>query len=169
MTTTVSATRRRGLFDNVMQRRSEVVRVYYRRIQNCLLNVFDHCCGVGITSTWLTCGKQPELQWLTFERSAGSLPRREPRSGNLRRTTAEESGYRAGVCGRPFLPLRLCAASWLLQKYVPGIKVAVGERRRLTAADEPGRSPPRHGQYFFQRDVYTGCGCGLRVPWATGG
>ena len=55
-----------GFVDNVLQRRSEVIRVYYPPDANCLLNVFDHCLRSRNYVNVVTCGKQPALQWLDY-------------------------------------------------------------------------------------------------------
>src|ERR1700721_3034842 len=56
-----------GFVDNALQRRSEVARVYYPPDANCLRNVVDHCLRSRNYVNVVTCGKQPQLQWLTFD------------------------------------------------------------------------------------------------------
>jgi hypothetical protein len=53
-----------GYVDNALARRSEVIRVYYPPDSNCLLSVFDHCLRSRNYVNVVTCGKQPQLQWL---------------------------------------------------------------------------------------------------------
>ena len=43
------------------------MRVYYPPDSNCLLNVFDHCLRSRNYINVVTCGKQPGLQWLSFD------------------------------------------------------------------------------------------------------
>ncbi len=56
-----------GFVDNALARRSETIRVYYPPDGNCLLSVFDHCLRSRNYVNIVTCGKQPQLQWLTME------------------------------------------------------------------------------------------------------
>ena len=105
-----------GFVDNALQRRSEVVRVYYPPDSNCLLNVFDHCLRSRNYVNVVTCGKQPELQWLTFEEAlahcsqGASIWKFATNDGGTR------AGHRSGVrrrcadASRP-APLRGCCKS----------------------------------------------------------
>jgi len=56
-----------GYVDNALARRSEVIRVYYPPDSNCLLSVFDHCLRSRNYVNVVTCGKQPQLQWLNMD------------------------------------------------------------------------------------------------------
>ena len=53
--------------DNALARRSETIRVYYPPDSNCLLSVFDHCLRSRNYVNIVTCGKQPQLQWLNMD------------------------------------------------------------------------------------------------------
>jgi hypothetical protein len=41
--------------------------VYYPPDSNCLLSVFDHCLRSRNYVNIVTCGKQPQLQWLNMD------------------------------------------------------------------------------------------------------
>src|SRR5664280_447645 len=56
-----------GFVDNALARRSETIRVYYPPDSNCLLSVFDHCLRSRNYVNIVTCGKQPQLQWLNMD------------------------------------------------------------------------------------------------------
>ena len=56
-----------GYVDNALARRSEVIRVYYPPDLNRLLSVFDHCLRSRNYVNVVTCGKQPQLQWLNMD------------------------------------------------------------------------------------------------------
>ena len=56
-----------GYVDNALARRSETIRVYYPPDSNCLLSVFDHCLRSRNYVNIVTCGKQPQLQWLNMD------------------------------------------------------------------------------------------------------
>jgi xylulose-5-phosphate/fructose-6-phosphate phosphoketolase len=131
-----------GFVDNVMQRRSEVVRVYYPPDSNCLLNVFDHCLRSRNYVNVVTCGKQPELQWLTFEEALAHCSQ----GASIWNFATNDGGGEPDIvlaCAGDVPTIEVCAASWLLQKYVPGIKVRVVNVVDLTALMSPDDHP--HG------------------------
>jgi xylulose-5-phosphate/fructose-6-phosphate phosphoketolase len=113
-----------GFVDNVLQRRSEVVRVYYPPDANSLLNVFDHCLRSRNYINVVTCGKQPELQWLKFEEALAHCSQ----GASIWKFATNDGGGEPDVvlaCAGDVPTMEACAASWLLQKHVPGIKVRV--------------------------------------------
>jgi xylulose-5-phosphate/fructose-6-phosphate phosphoketolase len=113
-----------GFVDNALQRRSEVIRVYYPPDANCLLNVFDHCLRSRNYVNVVTCGKQPELQWLTFEEALAHCSR----GGSIWQFATNDQGTEPDIvlaCAGDVPTIEVCATSWLLQKHVPGIKVRV--------------------------------------------
>jgi xylulose-5-phosphate/fructose-6-phosphate phosphoketolase len=131
-----------GFVDNVMQRRSEVVRVYYPPDSNCLLNVFDHCLRSRNYVNVVTCGKQPELQWLTFEEALAHCSQ----GASIWKFATNDGGTDPDIvlaCAGDVPTIEACAASWLLQKYVPGIKVRVVNVVDLSALMSPDDHP--HG------------------------
>jgi xylulose-5-phosphate/fructose-6-phosphate phosphoketolase len=145
-----------GFVDNVMQRRSEVVRVYYPPDSNCLLNVFDHCLRSRNYVNVVTCGKQPQLQWLTFEEALAHCSQ----GASIWKFATNDGGTDPDIvlaCAGDVPTIEACAASWLLQKYVPGIKVRVVNVIDLSALMSPDDHP--HGMdnisfnSLFTRDV----------------
>jgi len=113
-----------GFVDNALARRSEVVRIYYPPDANCLLSVMDHCLRSRNYVNVVTCGKQYELQWLSMDEAITHCVRGAsvwPFASNA----ATEKPDVVLACAGDVPTLEACAASWLLQKYVPGIKVRV--------------------------------------------
>jgi len=113
-----------GFVDNALARRSEVIRVYYPPDSNCLLSVMDHCLRSSNYVNLVTCGKQLELQWLTMDRAREHFSR----GASIWKFATNDGGADPDVvlaCAGDVPTLETCAASWLLQKYVPGIKVRV--------------------------------------------
>ena len=143
-----------GFVDNVMQRRSEVVRVYYPPDSNCLLNVFDHCLRSRNYVNVVTCGKQPELQWLTFEEALAHCSQ----GASIWKFATNDGGTDPDIvlaCAGDVPTIEACAASWLLQKYVPGIKVRVVNVVDLSALMSPDDHP--HGMDNMSFDsLFTG-------------
>ena len=145
-----------GFVDNVMQRRSEVVRIYYPPDSNCLLNVFDHCLRSRNYVNVVTCGKQPQLQWLTFEEALAHCSQ----GASIWKFATNDGGRDPDIvlaCAGDVPTIEACAASWLLQKCVPGIKVRVVNVVDLNALMSPDDHP--HGMdnisfnSLFTRDV----------------
>ena len=131
-----------GFVDNVLQRRSEVVRVYYPPDSNCLLNVFDHCLRSRNYVNVVTCGKQPQLQWLTCEEALAHCSQ----GASIWDFATNDGGTEPDIvlaCAGDVPTIEACAASWLLQKHVPGIKVRVVNVVDLSVLMSPDDHP--HG------------------------
>jgi xylulose-5-phosphate/fructose-6-phosphate phosphoketolase len=131
-----------GFVDNVLQRRSEVVRIYYPPDANCLLNVFDHCLRSRNYINVVTCGKQPELQWLTFDEALAHCSQ----GASVWDFATNDGGSDPDVvlaCVGDVPTIEICATSWLLQKRVPGIKVRVVNIVDLNSLMSPDDHP--HG------------------------
>ena len=113
-----------GFVDNALARRSETIRVYYPPDSNCLLNVFDHCLRSRNYVNIVTCGKQPQLQWLNMDEAREHCSR----GASTWAFATNDGGGEPDVvlaCAGDVPTIETCAASWLLQKHVPGIKVRV--------------------------------------------
>ncbi|MBT9329412.1 phosphoketolase family protein [Paracidobacterium acidisoli] len=131
-----------GFVDNVLQRRSEIVRIYYPPDSNCLLNVFDHCLRSRNYINVVTCGKQPEFEWLTFEQALAHCSQ----GASVWDFATNDGGTEPDVvlaCVGDVPTLEVCATSWLLQKHVPGIKLRVVNIVDLNALMSPDAHP--HG------------------------
>jgi xylulose-5-phosphate/fructose-6-phosphate phosphoketolase len=131
-----------GFVDNVLQRRSEVIRVYYPPDSNCLLNVFDHCLRSRNYVNVITCGKQPELQWLTFDEALAHCSQ----GASIWTFATNDGGADPDIvlaCAGDVPTIEACATSWLLQKHVPGIKVRVVNVVDLNSLMSPDDHP--HG------------------------
>src|SRR5271166_3093186 len=138
-----------GFVDNVLQRRSEVVRVYYPPDSNCLLNVFDHCLRSRNYVNVITCGKQPELQWLSCEEAlahcsqGASIWKFASNDASNASNGGDDQPDNVLACVGDVPTMEAVAASWLLQKHVPGIKVRVVNVIDLLALMNPNDHP--HG------------------------
>jgi xylulose-5-phosphate/fructose-6-phosphate phosphoketolase len=145
-----------GFVDNALQRRSEVARVYYPPDANCLLNIIDHCLRSRNYVNVVTCGKQPELQWLTFDEALAHCSQ----GASIWNFATNDGGTQPDIvlaCAGDVPTIEACATSWLLQKHVPGIKVRVVNVVDLNALMSPDDHP--HGmdnisfEALFTRDV----------------
>jgi xylulose-5-phosphate/fructose-6-phosphate phosphoketolase len=131
-----------GFVDNALQRRSEVIRVYYPPDANCLLNVFDHCVRSRNYVNVITCGKQPQLQWLTCDEALAHCSQ----GASIWKFATNDGGSEPDIvlaCAGDVPTIEACATSWLLQKHVPGIKVRVVNVVDLNSLMSPDDHP--HG------------------------
>jgi xylulose-5-phosphate/fructose-6-phosphate phosphoketolase len=139
-----------GFVDNAMGRRKETIRVYYPPDSNCLLSVFDHCLRSRNYVNIVTCGKQPQLQWLTMDEALEHCSRG---ASIWKFATNDDDGEPDVVlaCAGDVPTIETCAASWLLQKHVLGIKVRVVNVVDLTALMMPDDHP--HGMDTMSFDT----------------
>jgi len=131
-----------GFVDNALGRRKETIRVYYPPDGNCLLSVFDHCLRSRNYVNIVTCGKQPQLQWLSMDEAREHCSR----GASTWNFATNDEGQEPDVvlaCAGDVPTIEVCAASWLLQKHLPGIKVRVVNVVDLTALMMPDQHP--HG------------------------
>jgi xylulose-5-phosphate/fructose-6-phosphate phosphoketolase len=113
-----------GFVDNALARRSGTIRVYYPPDGNCLLSVFDHCLRSRNYVNIVTCGKQPQLQWLNMDEALEHCSR----GASIWKFATNDEGGEPDIvlaCAGDVPTIEICATSWLLQKHVPGIKVRV--------------------------------------------
>jgi xylulose-5-phosphate/fructose-6-phosphate phosphoketolase len=139
-----------GFVDNALARRSETIRVYYPPDSNCLLSVFDHCLRSRNYVNIVTCGKQPQLQWLTMDEALEHCSR----GASIWNFATNDGGGEPDVvlaCAGDVPTIEICATSWLLQKYVPGIKVRVVNVVDLSALMRPDDHP--HGMDSMSFDA----------------
>lgn len=145
-----------GFVDNVLQRRSDVVRVYYPPDSNCLVNVFDHCLRSRNYVNVVTCGKQPDFQWLNFDQALKHCSQGASIWDFATNDGAAEPDI-VLACAGDVPTTEAVAASWLLQKHVPGISVRLVNVVDLSILASPDDRP--HGmdhvsfEALFTREV----------------
>jgi xylulose-5-phosphate/fructose-6-phosphate phosphoketolase len=142
-----------GFVDNALARRTEVIRVYYPPDSNCLLSVVDHCLRSRNYVNVVTCGKQPELQWLTMDEAREHCSR----GASVWKFASNDKGQDPDVvlaCAGDVPTLEACACSWLLQKYVPGIRVRVVNVVDLSVLMSPDNHPHGMDDISFE-DLFT--------------
>ncbi len=113
-----------GFVDNAMGRRKEITRIYYPPDGNCLLSVFDHCLRSRNYVNIVTCGKQPQLQWLSMSEALEHCSR----GASIWKFATNDEGGDPDIvlgCAGDVPTIEICATAWLLRKHVPGIKVRV--------------------------------------------
>jgi xylulose-5-phosphate/fructose-6-phosphate phosphoketolase len=131
-----------GFVDNVLQRRADVVRVYYPPDSNCLVNVFDHCLRSRDYVNVVTCGKQPDYQWLDFDAALKHCSQ----GASIWAFASNDDGQVPDIvlaCAGDVPTTETVAAAWLLRKYVSGIRVRVVNVVDLGTLSAPEQRP--HG------------------------
>jgi xylulose-5-phosphate/fructose-6-phosphate phosphoketolase len=129
-----------GFVDNALARLSDAIRIYFPPDTNCLLAVFDRCLQSRDRINVVTCGKQPELQWLPMD----AAERHCARGASVWDFATNDEGGEPDVvlaCVGDVPTLETCGASWLLQKHVPGLKVRVVNIVDLGVLMSPSRYP----------------------------
>jgi len=142
-----------GFVDNALARRTEVIRVYYPPDSNCLLSVVDHCLRSRDYVNVVTCGKQPELQWLNMDEAREHCSR----GASVWKFASNDGGQNPDVvlaCAGDVPTLETCACSWLLQKYVPGIRVRLVNVVDLSILMSPDNHPHGMDDISFN-DLFT--------------
>ncbi len=113
-----------GFIDHVVNKKSEVIRVYLPPDANCLLSVTDHCLRSRNYVNVVVAGKQPAPQWLTMDQaikhcSAGL---------GIWEWASNDKGVEPDVvmaCCGDVPTLETLAAVELLWRYAPELKVRV--------------------------------------------
>ena len=113
-----------GFIDHVVNKKSEVVRVYLPPDANCLLSVTDHCLRSRNYVNVVIAGKQPAPQWLTMDQavkhcSAGL---------GIWEWASNDQGFEPDVvmaCWGDVPTLETLAAVELLRTQLPELKVRV--------------------------------------------
>jgi len=131
-----------GFVDNALARRSTIIRIYYPPDANTLVNTFDHCLRTRNYINLVTCGKQEQLQWLNMQEAIEHCSRGASRWAFASNDDGSEPDVILACVG-DVPTLETVAASWLLQKYVPEIKVRVINVVDLTVLMSPDEHP--HG------------------------
>ena len=138
-----------GFVSNALARRSEVIRIYYPPDSNCLLSVMDHCLRSRNYVNIVTCGKQPELQWLDMEGARAHCSR----GVSIWDFATNDAGGEPDVvlaCAGDVPTLETCAAAWLLRKHVPGIKLRVVNVVDLGVLMPPSKHPHGMDEISFE-------------------
>jgi xylulose-5-phosphate/fructose-6-phosphate phosphoketolase len=112
-----------GFIDHVLNKKAEIVRVYLPPDTNTLLSVADHCLRSRHYVNVIVAGKQPALTYLTMDEAIAHCTRGLgiwPWASN---TDGEPDVVLA--CAGDIPTLEALAASDLLQRHLPGLKVRV--------------------------------------------
>lgn len=111
-----------GFIDHVVNKKSEVVRVYLPPDANCLLSVMDHCLRSRHYVNVMIAGKHPAPQWLTMEEAVIHCKK----GAGIWEWASNDNGAEPDLvmASAGDVPTReILAAVWLMRKYLPDLKV----------------------------------------------
>jgi xylulose-5-phosphate/fructose-6-phosphate phosphoketolase len=110
-----------GFVDNALVQKSEIVRIYFPPDGNSLLHVMDGCLRTRNLINVVTCGKQPQLQWLSMQQARELCSR----GIGVWKFASNDGGDPDVVlaCAGDVPTTETAAAAWLLRKHVPDLKL----------------------------------------------
>lgn len=113
-----------GFIDVVVNKKADIVRVYFPPDANCLLSVADHCLRSRDYVNVVVIGKQMELQWLNMEQAV-----RHCTAGiGIWEFASTDAGGEPDVvmaCAGDVPTLETLAAVQLLRRHLPDLKIRV--------------------------------------------
>ncbi|MCA9115179.1 MAG: phosphoketolase family protein, partial [Planctomycetaceae bacterium] len=125
-----------GFIDHVVNKKSEIIRVYLPPDANCLLSVMDHCLRSRHYVNVVVAGKHPAPQWLTMDAAAAHCAKGIgvwDWAGNERgeRSSDEAPDLILACCG-DVPTLETLAAVSILREELPAIRTRV-----INVVDDP--------------------------------
>ena len=131
-----------GFIDHVVNKKAEVIRVYFPPDANCLLSVTDHCLRSRNYVNVVVAGKQPAPQWLTMDAAvkhcSAGLGIWEWASNDR----GSEPDVVMACCG-DVPTLETLAATDLLRRHLPQLKIRVINVVNLMKLQPPKEHPHR--------------------------
>jgi xylulose-5-phosphate/fructose-6-phosphate phosphoketolase len=113
-----------GFIDHVVNKKADIIRVYFPPDANTLLCVADHCLKSSNYINVIVAGKQPQPQWLNMDQAIKHCAR----GIGIWEWASNDKGYEPDVvmaCCGDVPTLETLAAVTLLKQYIPEVKVRV--------------------------------------------
>ncbi|QDU64509.1 Xylulose-5-phosphate phosphoketolase [Planctomycetes bacterium Pan216] len=131
-----------GFIDVVLTKKGTVTRVYFPPDGNCLMSVADHCLRSRNYINLIVCGKQRQLQWLDIDQAREHCSKG---AGVWDFASNDQDGQPDVVlaCAGDVPTIEAVAASWLLQRDIPDLKVRLVNVVDLMTLYHPDQHP--HG------------------------
>ena len=132
-----------GFVDHVINKKAEVVRVYFPPDANTLLWVGDHCMKTWNRINVIVAGKQPAPQWLTMDEAIAHC---EVGAGIWEWAGTEEEGFEPDLvlaAAGDVPTLEALAAAELLREALPDLRIRFVNVVNLMALQSPDQHP--HG------------------------
>ena len=131
-----------GFIDHVVNKKAEIVRVYFPPDANCLLSVADHCLRSRDYVNVIVAGKQPALNYLTMEEAVAHCTRGIGIWDPFSSDGDEEPDVVLG-CAGDVPTLESVAAAALLREHLPELRVRLVNVVDLMRLQPPSEHP--HG------------------------
>lgn len=113
-----------GFIDHVVNKKADIIRVYFPPDANTLLSVTDHCLRSRNYINVIVAGKQPELQWLNMDQAIKHCT-----AGiSIWEWASNDKGGEPDVvmaCCGDVPTMETLAAVDILRKYIPDLKIRV--------------------------------------------
>ncbi len=137
-----------GFIDHVVNKKSDVIRVYLPPDANTLLSVTDHCLRSRHYVNVIVAGKQPAPQWLDM---AAAVEHCTAGLGIWRWASNDAGGEPDVVmaCAGDVPTLETLAAVDMLREHLPELKIRVVNVVDLMALQPPGEHPHGMGDKDF--------------------
>src|SRR6202042_771824 len=113
-----------GFVDHVINKKAEIVRVYFPPDTNCLLSVADHCLRSRGFVNVIVAGKQPSLDYLTMDEAVAHCTR----GLGIWDWASNDQGHEPDVvmaCAGDIPTLETLAAVSILRQHLPDLKIRV--------------------------------------------
>lgn len=112
-----------GFIDTVVNKKSNIIRVYLPPDANCLLSVMEHCLASKDYVNLVVAGKQPQLQWLSLAQATKHCEA----GASIWTWASNDHGDPAIIlaCAGDVPTMETVAAAWLLRQHLPALKVRV--------------------------------------------
>ncbi|HEY1419543.1 MAG TPA: phosphoketolase family protein, partial [Candidatus Dormibacteraeota bacterium] len=142
-----------GFIDHVVNKKSEVIRVYLAPDTNCLLSIADHCLRSRNYVNVIVAGKQPALSYLTMEEAIAHCTR----GLGIWDWASTDAGREPDVvlaCAGDVPTLETLAAADLIRRHLPDVSVRVVNVVDLMRLQPPSEHPHGLSDAEFD-DVFT--------------
>ncbi len=139
-----------GFIDHVVNKKSEIIRVYLPPDANCLLSVADHCLRSRHYVNVIVAGKQPQLDWLTIDEAVDHCTR----GLGIWEFASNDEGETPDVvlaCAGDVPTLETLAAVDILRAHLPELRVRVVNVVDLMRLEPPAEHP--HGMTDAEFDA----------------
>lgn len=141
-----------GFIDTIIHRKAVIARVYLPPDANCLLSVADHCFKSVNYLNFIVIDKQPQLQWLTMDEAVAHCTKGAG-VWDMYSNQPDEPDI-VLVCAGDIPTQEIIAATWLLRRHTPSLKVRVVNVVDLMRLCPPDRHPHGMSDADFV-DVFT--------------
>ncbi|MBO9595986.1 MAG: phosphoketolase family protein [Niabella sp.] len=145
-----------GFIETVINKKSDIVRIYLPPDANTLLCTMEHCFRSTDKINVIIAGKQPELQWLNLKEAAAHC-----QAGlSIWKWAGSDNGHKPDIiltCAGDVPTTETIAAAWLLKKHLAALKLRVVNVTDLMALSPAGYHPhglpAEHFTSVFTEDV----------------